>query len=154
MDNIIGMRMYNRRKELGLTLEQVGQAVGVGKSTVRKWENGMIKNMGRDKIAALSKILQMHPVEFIPPEEDTDMMVLRIMTDKNIEKYNDFADKYQLDSYPRHLNDDEEIHLIYTIRQNEDLKALVYRIIKMSPSDIEKLIQMMNLMFAKEEETK
>ena len=62
----IGKKMYNRRKELGLTLEAVGAAVGVGKSTVRKWENGMIKNMGRDKIAALAKILQMDPVEFVP----------------------------------------------------------------------------------------
>lgn len=28
----------SRRLELGLTLEQVGQKVGVGKSTVRKWK--------------------------------------------------------------------------------------------------------------------
>lgn len=68
----IGKKMYRRRKELGLTLEEVGDAVGVGKSTVRRWENGMIKNMGRDKIAALARVLQMSPVEFVPgdaPEE-------------------------------------------------------------------------------------
>lgn len=64
--NDIGKKMYERRKELGLTLEEVGEAVGVGKSTVRKWENGMIKNMGRDKIAALAKVLKMNPVEFVP----------------------------------------------------------------------------------------
>lgn len=62
----IGKKMFLRRKELGLTLEEVGQAVGVGKSTVRRWENGMIKNMGRDKIASLAKILQMNPVDFVP----------------------------------------------------------------------------------------
>ena len=39
----------SRRLELGLTLEQVGQKVGVGKSTVRKWETGDIENMKRDK---------------------------------------------------------------------------------------------------------
>ena len=61
----IGKRMNERRKELNLTLEEVGNAVGVGKSTVRKWENGMIKNMGRDKIAALASVLQMDPVEFV-----------------------------------------------------------------------------------------
>jgi transcriptional regulator with XRE-family HTH domain len=48
------------------TLEDIAQAVGVGRSTVRKWETGMIKNMGRDKIAALAKVLQMNPVEFVP----------------------------------------------------------------------------------------
>ena len=62
----IGKKMFKRRKELGLTLEEVGDFVGVGKSTVRRWENGMIKNMGRDKIAALAKVLKMDPVEFVP----------------------------------------------------------------------------------------
>lgn len=67
----IGKKMYNRRKELGLTLEEVGDAVGVGKSTVRKWENGMIKNMGRDKIVSLARVLQMSPVDFVPfPEHN------------------------------------------------------------------------------------
>ena len=50
-----------RRKQLGLTLEEVGNAVGVGKSTVRKWENGDIKNMRRDKIQKLAKVLQTTP---------------------------------------------------------------------------------------------
>lgn len=45
----IGNLIYNRRKELGLTLEEVGNAVGVSKSTVKKWENGFISNMRRDK---------------------------------------------------------------------------------------------------------
>ena len=58
----IGKKIMERRKALGLTLEAVGNAVGVGKSTVRKWENGMIKNMRRDKIAALASVLQMDPV--------------------------------------------------------------------------------------------
>lgn len=40
----IGNLIYNRRKELGLTLEEVGKAVGVSKSTVKKWENGFISN--------------------------------------------------------------------------------------------------------------
>ena len=39
----IGNIIYQRRMEMGLTLEEVGKAVGVGKSTVRKWEKGMIK---------------------------------------------------------------------------------------------------------------
>jgi len=67
----IGKKLYERRKALGLTLEEVGDAVGVGKSTVRKWEKGMIKNMGRDKIAALASILQINPVELVPAKDST-----------------------------------------------------------------------------------
>lgn len=61
----IGERIHARRLELGLTLEQVGDAVGVGKSTVRKWEQGMIKNMRRDKIQRLADVLRVDPVDFI-----------------------------------------------------------------------------------------
>lgn len=62
----IANKIKARRQELGLTLEDVAQAVGVGRSTVRKWETGMIKNMGRDKIAALARVLQISPVELVP----------------------------------------------------------------------------------------
>lgn len=64
----IGDIMHARRQELGLTLEEVGDYVGVGKSTVRKWEHGEIENMKRDKIALLSKILKLSPLTFITGE--------------------------------------------------------------------------------------
>lgn len=64
----IGKMINQRRTELKLTLEQVGQAVGVGKSTVKKWEDGYISNMRRDKIALLAKVLKMNPVSFITGE--------------------------------------------------------------------------------------
>ena len=67
MDDI-AKKLHDRRIELGKTLEEVGQAVGVGRSTVRKWENGMIKNMGRDKIIALANALQLNPIDIVPGE--------------------------------------------------------------------------------------
>lgn len=65
----IGKLIRNRRLELNLTLEDVGKSVGVGKSTVRKWENGMIENMGRDKIALLAKALQISPLTLLDIDE-------------------------------------------------------------------------------------
>lgn len=64
----------SRRQELGLTLEEVGKMVGVGKSTVRKWEEGMIENMRRDKISLLASALQISPLLLIKddvPEQNT-----------------------------------------------------------------------------------
>lgn len=49
------------REKNGLTLEDVGKVVGVGKSTVRKWETGDIANMRRDKIAKLAEALHTTP---------------------------------------------------------------------------------------------
>lgn len=65
MDSIL----KSKRLEKGMTLEEVGNLVGVGKSTVRKWENGMIENMGRDKIVALSKALNISPLEILGVDE-------------------------------------------------------------------------------------
>lgn len=61
--------IQRRRRELGLTLEQVGEAMGVDKSTVRKWEKGIVANMRRDKIARLAEVLQIEPMALIAPEE-------------------------------------------------------------------------------------
>jgi transcriptional regulator with XRE-family HTH domain len=57
----MSIRIKELRQERGLTLEQVAKVVGVGKSTVRKWETGMIANMKRDKIASLAKALGTTP---------------------------------------------------------------------------------------------
>lgn len=58
----LGKRIKERREIKGLTIEEVGDYVGVTKSTVRKWETGDIENMRRDKIAKLSEILEASPL--------------------------------------------------------------------------------------------
>jgi len=113
----IANKIKARRMELGLTLEEVGQAVGVGKSTVRKWENGLIKNMGRDKIAALAKVLQMDPVEFVPGDAPFSNHQKR------------YADSVDLDRL-------EALH------QNPRLGLLFDHSSKMSPEDVDFMIQM------------
>jgi repressor LexA len=65
-----------RRLELGLTLEEVGNYVKVGKSTVRKWENGDIESMKADKVALLAKILQVSP-----------LWIMGLIDEKNIVEY-------------------------------------------------------------------
>lgn len=48
-----------RRRELNITLEEIGDYVGVSKTTVQRWETGNISNMRRDRIKKLSEILQL-----------------------------------------------------------------------------------------------
>lgn len=66
----IGEKIKALRLKNNLTLEQVGNAVGVGKSTVRKWENGMIANMRRDKIVSLAKALNTTPAYLLGFSEE------------------------------------------------------------------------------------
>lgn len=68
----IGDIIFSRRKALGLTLEEIGSAVGVSKSTVKKWETGYIANIKRDKIAKLAKVLRISPVALINGDTDCE----------------------------------------------------------------------------------
>lgn len=70
MEKGMAQRIKSLRQEKGLTLEQVADVVGVGKSTVRKWETGMIANMKRDKIADLAKALGTTPAYLMGWEEE------------------------------------------------------------------------------------
>ena len=72
MEEGMAHRIKTLRQEKGLTLEQVADVVGVGKSTVRKWETGMIANMKRDKIADLAKALGTTPAYLMGWEEMED----------------------------------------------------------------------------------
>lgn len=64
--------LKSRREELGLTLEDIGTAVGVAKGTVQRWEAGIIKNLKRDKIGKLAKILKVSPAYLMGWDEELD----------------------------------------------------------------------------------
>ena len=68
--NDLARKIRNLRAANNMTLEQVASVVGVGKSTVRKWETGMIANMRRDKIAALAVALHTTPAYLMGWEEE------------------------------------------------------------------------------------
>lgn len=53
--------LTDRRKELGLTMKQVAEAVGVSEATVSRWESGHIANMRRDRINNYAKALHVDP---------------------------------------------------------------------------------------------
>lgn len=70
----VGSIIHNRRKELGLTLDDVGKYVGMNKSTVLRWERGDFATLKRGHMYLLSKILYL-PIETL----------LGLDTDKDIE---------------------------------------------------------------------
>ena len=69
----MGEKIHDLRIQKGLTLEELGNMVGVGKSTVRKWENGMIANMRRDKILKISEALNTSPAYLMGWNEDANI---------------------------------------------------------------------------------
>ena len=114
----IANKIKTRRIELGLTLEDVAQAVGVGRSTVQRWESGLIQNMKRDKIAKLASVLQMNPVEFVP------------------------AHHMDLQLFSSQTRDDEDQQRLEALHQNPRLGMLFDRSRKMSKEDVDFMLQM------------
>ena len=54
-----------RRKELGLTLAQIADAMGVAEATVQRWESGNIKSIRQGKIAQLAEVLKVSPASLM-----------------------------------------------------------------------------------------
>lgn len=86
-----------RRKELGLTYEQVGDIVGVSKNTVRRWEIGGIANMRRDRIAKLAEALKIDALDLIGEDgsSDVDNAFIRIWAQPLVNAYQDAPDYIQ-----------------------------------------------------------
>ena len=76
--NDLGNKIYVLRKNKGMTLEELGNKVGVGKSTVRKWETGFIANMRRDKIAAIANALDVSPSYLMGWNEDEEGVMIPV----------------------------------------------------------------------------
>lgn len=88
----MGDKIHKLRCEQELTLEELGNKVGVGKSTVRKWEKGIIANMKRDKIISVAEALDTTPAYLMGWEETTDPY-WKNETDKEI-MYHSFLHEY------------------------------------------------------------
>ncbi len=57
----MGRRMRARRKELAITQEQVAAACRITKSTVSRYEKGVIEHPHRPTVEAIAKVLNVQP---------------------------------------------------------------------------------------------
>lgn len=62
----------NRRIELGLTQEELGEKIGVQKSAIAKYENGTVENLKRSVIAKLAEVLQLSPLQIMGLEDESE----------------------------------------------------------------------------------
>lgn len=113
---LIGEIIHQRRKELGLTLEDVGTYVGVGRSTVKKWEDGHILNMRRDKIALLAQILRLNPVTFIDGEVK-EMQQGEIEGQRDAMEPNNFAEQLKWIRLHKDLTQEEFAQMLGISKQ-------------------------------------
>lgn len=81
----LGQLIATRRKELKLTLEAVGNAVGVTKGTVKKWESGDISNIHHGRLPKLASVLRIPlnqlVAECFPSESGTELFREALLAD-------------------------------------------------------------------------
>ena len=71
----IGTKIKDRRLELNMSLADLGVRVGVGASTVRKWETGLIKDMRSDKVHKVADALGLTPAFLMGWDESRNVSV-------------------------------------------------------------------------------
>lgn len=113
----MGQKIYNLRIQKGMTLEELGNMVGVGKSTVRKWENGMIANMKRDKILKVSEALGTTPAYLMGWEDEEKIISLQNIYPIELKRF-PLAGKIAC-GVPKYANEDRESYIM----AGTDIKA-------------------------------
>lgn len=83
VDNM-GVKIKERRTALEMTLSELGAKVGVGASTVRKWETGYIKDMKSDKVQKVADALQVTPAYLMGWDESQSVKVDKIHTNNGM----------------------------------------------------------------------
>lgn len=57
----LAQRIHEARISKGLTLEQLGKMIGLGKSAINKYEKGIVTNIPPDRIEAIAAALDVTP---------------------------------------------------------------------------------------------
>jgi transcriptional regulator with XRE-family HTH domain len=94
INEICRQRIKQLRKDHYYSLEKIGGVCGVGKTTVRKWENGQIINMKIDNIQALADFYHVDAIWLfglnVPKEKEAENYVsLRKKLENKISHYSD-----------------------------------------------------------------
>lgn len=66
----IGERIYYKRMELGMTMEELASKTGVQKSAVNKWEKGYVSNIKSGTLAKIAHAFDVSPVWLLGLEKN------------------------------------------------------------------------------------
>ena len=65
----MGERIRILREQSGLTMEQLGERIGVQKSAIKKYENGTVENIKRSTLKTMASIFGVSPSYLMFGEE-------------------------------------------------------------------------------------
>ena len=100
----------NRRKQLGMTQEELGKKCGLQRAAINKYEKGTVVNIKRSVLQSLADALGVAPVDLL----DDDEVVF--------------------------INSEGELYGASTLSHNEQIKRLMYYVDKLDVAETEMLI--------------
>jgi transcriptional regulator with XRE-family HTH domain len=68
----LGEKIRKRRIELNMTMDDLGNAIGVQRSAINKYEKGIITDLKRSTLQALANALGVSPLYLLEEDEDED----------------------------------------------------------------------------------
>lgn len=114
-----------RRIELGMTMKELADKIGVSEGAVSRWESGDIVNIRRDKIEKLSKVLDVPPAVLMGWDNPSEK-----------------GDGYYLNP--------ETAQIAQRIYEDKELRALFDAAADASPEDLQTIHTMLKALKAKE----
>lgn len=113
----IGKRMKDRRKQLGLTADQVAEKLNVSRASIFRYEKGDIEKFPLDSLMPLAEALQTTPEELMGWQSEADISII----------YNQLNDLRQTKVYnfaEHQLKEQNQVRLYGSVAANPE--ALAY----------------------------
>jgi transcriptional regulator with XRE-family HTH domain len=97
--NITSLRIKQKREELGLSAEQLGEKIGKAKTTIYRYESGFIDKMPSDILLKIANVLGVTPLYLMGIEESNStkqenelINLILQLTDEETEELSKFVD--------------------------------------------------------------
>ena len=116
----IGEKIHQLRLEKGWTLEELGEKVGVGKSTIKRWESGIIANMRRDKIALIANAFGVSPTYLMGWEDKKTAIVNEKADSEGLLIYAEILSKLNTEGQQEALKRIQELTELSKYRKGSD----------------------------------
>ena len=81
---MLNEKIKSLRKEKGLSLEQLAEAVGTSRQTIHRYETGVISNIPSEKVEALAKALGTTPSSLMGWDDENEYSTLNDITTANL----------------------------------------------------------------------
>lgn len=71
-NSVVGERVRIRRKQKGLTLDDIANEIGVAKSTIQRYETGSIERLKLPVIEAIARVLEVNPAWLVGKSDEME----------------------------------------------------------------------------------